>query len=490
MRFFGKKEIRVRDNLNEAPKSTLDLLSAIPDDAIEIRPLESYVEEFSVRYQKEDTFKEMVHDELELSGADKVYLALGKQIRPSWYRGRTDEMVTQCATNLRDKLENLVISREEAKRLREIRGTVLRTGSRLSKAVLSYQLANERYGETVNKKNKALSEAEKELERRHQEEEEIAVQEKARLHEDTDAEKLVEDSIDDLFKRNPFTKVNERGELVFNDQKIITVIEDRVLNEIVRDIERESGHGFMSKLKDSYDGVFSHFGEMRDISELSHMDPVMSLIYSRTKGFEQIQFPYMVARKFSAHSKTSLDTAITLDISRSMGGVKFEAAKRTTLAVSAVMRRLNPKNNTFSGYFSNDVHDCTTCELMRDVKINGLTRTDLALNWLGEKLANSGPSFAYLITDGVPAWGGVRQERCVKETIEAARKFSLNPDLSLRIFHIDPNEISFNIIKRIGEAAGPETRVSAVDSKSLGKDVVRDVANSIGVMSSIGGYNF
>src|SRR3989344_6098631 len=101
------------------------------------------------------------------------------------------------------------------------------------------------------------------------------------------------------------------------------------------------------------------------------------------------------------------------------------------------MRQLNPRNHTYLSVYSDLVEELRAAELLREMKAGGGTRTELALDWMRGKLEKSGPSFAYLITDGDP--------NDVPATIAAASQYRGLP-IFLRIILIDGDERTEGII--------------------------------------------
>ena len=163
---------------------------------------------------------------------------------------------------------------------------------------------------------------------------------------------------------------------------------------------------------------------------------------------------------------------------------RFQAAQQTALATTALMRKLNPKNNVYLSAFSDSLREISSLQLKKNVSPGGGTRTDYALKWLREKLEDSGPSIAYLITDGRPEWHGDDND-LVDMCVEEAKKFANNPYLMLRIFLIDGNEGTEKIIRRIGAAAGKSTKVIPVKNYEFSNGMIKDIANVINQMYAI-----
>jgi len=219
---------------------------------------------------------------------------------------------------------------------------------------------------------------------------------------------------------------------------------------------------------------------MRDLSDLPQVDWTKSIILSRTRGYRTPQHPYLVAGKFEGRGKVSLDTAIAIDNSRSMmNNNRLDAARKTGLAVSALMRKLNPDNETFLAKYSDRLDEISSAELMK-LRISGATRTDLALKWGLEKLSGRGPSFFYLVTDGVP-YPYSAEKNCYK----IAEQYKQHSDIMLRVFLIDGNDNAKKIIRKIGKAAGESTKVIPVESRKLASGVMKELSESMNDMMDI-----
>ncbi|HLC66905.1 MAG TPA: vWA domain-containing protein, partial [Candidatus Nanoarchaeia archaeon] len=298
----------------------------------------------------------------------------------------------------------------------------------------------------------------------------------------TDAEQIVRSALTAHLKRSPYLTVDSAGALTFDERKLVQRLESLFLTEIVDGIEQEEGRGFLTRARQRFEHVLSHWGEMEDLSEIAEVDWIESIILSRIRGYRVPVFPHFVVAKYeerpkNALGKKSVDTALAIDSSGSMDdNYRFEVAKKAAMATTALLRQLNPKNATYVSHFNNEVYDLSSPELLRQTNAGGGTRTEKALEWMIERLKDSGPSLAYLITDGDP--------NDVTATIAAAGKFKERPIL-LRIFLVDGNARTEEIIREIGRAAGPRTKVIPVRYDALGKDVLRDVSTSIGQMAEI-----
>ncbi len=247
---------------------------------------------------------------------------------------------------------------------------------------------------------------------------------------------------------------------------------------------QEGASGFMASVKNSYDGLIAYYAEIDELSELPNVEWRQSIAYSRAHGYRYPQFPYLISGKTddsSSRGRASIDTALSLDISGSMrDDGRFSVGQKTALALSALMRRMNPRNNTYLSVFNYHLEPVTSLKLLREVKPDGGTLTELALEWLIGTLKDSRPSIAYLMTDGRP--------NNIEATVMAARKFRDYPNILLRIFLIDGDAESEEIIRQIGRAAGPSTKVIPVKNYQLPSGLIKEISQAIKGMYAIDAF--
>lgn len=453
--------------------------------ADDILPLEEYVTLFSERYGQEKPFREMVHKYLGLSGLSKTGLTIGKHVRPSWYRRKTDEMIERYATKIRDDLVAAYEIRQDLKRiemaaeqLKDHATEVIVTEDAKEGTETSYMQDKESLSQDKRSATQAYDQMLEEDKRRAQELEE-------EIKRKTDAKNLVKEKIKEHIAQSSFVSVGPSGEFKFDEQKVVERLEDLFLDEIISGIETEDGSGFLSDAKATFRDVISYWGDLDDLTELGDVDWVQSAIRSRSKGYRLPQYPYLVSAKYESKGRSSIDTALMLDTSNSMDkNSRFQVAQKTALAMNALMRQLNPKNETYLGHFNSGVWDISAADLMKRVRPDGWTYTHQALDWLISKLQDRGPSMAYLITDGEPA--GFSD--AIDTTIKTAMRFQEHPYISLRIFLIDGDANTEDNVRRIGQAAGPRTKVIPVKNYELGSGVIRDVSQCIREMYDIGEF--
>ncbi len=437
---------------------------------------EKYVGLFSKRYKKEQPFREIIHRYLGLGKLDLLKLTFGNYFAPSWYRRKTEVMIRDYATDIRKKII-------ESKKLKDELEEVRKAEKELRRKEDERKLVEQRYTEQERKflgangqreaeKRKAEEELKQNVERENAKRDE----ERRRIEAETNAVEIARTQVKQYLAGSPLIKVNDRGEIGFNEEALTKKLEDLFLDDVLDEISRKDGNGgLFGKVRCDYIGLISYFDKMESLSELPMVDWIRSAIHSRTKGYRVPQFPHLITAKAEGKvkSKGSLDTAIVIDRSTSMRQhSRMDAARKTALATSALMRRLNPKNNSYLASYSDELSEISSRDLL-DLRAEGNTSTDLALKWLIEKLKDKGPSLAYLVTDGVP-W----PESALKNSLKIAQEFKKYP-IMLRVFLIDGEPKAREIIRDIGNAAGKNTKVICVDNYELAGGVIRNIGESI-----------
>ncbi len=438
-----------------------------------------YAKRFYHRYIKEKTFRKNVHHYLELSGYQKLTLTLGRIFFKSWYEKKTHSLIDDYSTKIKEDLEIAYLVQEEREQQKMMEELLEQDAEEIKEIEAATEEAETELEKTLREEEERKRKTESEFAAKLDDVEEERDSRLAKIEEETDVEEIVKEKLGEAVAGLKIVCKDGDGELTFDEERVVQKLEERFLSEIIEGIEHEDGVGFMAKVRETYDGIVAYWAEMEDLSELPNVDWVQSVINSRMHGYRLPQYPFFIAGKYEGRGKSSIDTAIALDTSSSMRhNNRFTAAQKTTLATHALMRKLNPQNETFLAEYNDGLFPITTADLMKTVKPRFWTRTDLALEWLYDTLAGRGPAFAYLVTDGYPEG----QNNIITRCMEAANAFQSNPCLMLRIFLIDGNSETRNIIRKIGKAAGPETRVIPVDNYELGGKMIRDISQSIGEM--------
>jgi len=437
-----------------------------------------FVESFSSRYRAEKSFQQMVHRYLGLSRFHKARLSVGRRLRPKWHARATESLIGTYADIIFGQLielENVEgdigtyqeVNRDVAQKLAESE----QSNASLNSSHVDYDIADRRRSEAVEQVQSSYS-AKAALE--EQRAAELARQIELR----TDAEAIVQEKLTAYVRNSDLLTTDDSGELAFDEERVVKKLEELCLNDIIDGIERAGHKGFRTRLKLAGEGHIEYFANIEDLTELPNVNWIASIIYSRTRGYRVPQYPFLVAGKREAEGRATIDTAISVDTSGSVRERgRWDAERRTTLALHALMRQLNPENETYLSAFNDELEaDISTAYLWNIRPQNG-TRTDYALNWLLDTLSGRGPSMAYLITDGRPTH--------MQATILAAERFPEHPYVKLRIFLVDADDKARENIRQIGQAAGPDTKVAFVDSYALGENVILDVADAIGQLHSI-----
>ncbi|MBI2672903.1 hypothetical protein HYX19_01465 [Candidatus Woesearchaeota archaeon] len=448
-------------------------------------PLERYIETFTERYEREQSFRDIVNRYLGIRFGKRFKISMLKVLKPTSYKREVDVLIKGYAVKIKEEAEKAIVLTKELEELKEAKKDLDSRVDEIETFNQHEQKAEEDYETSVHKKGEAEQQVKQEYGGKIQKE----IQDKKEAEKKITSqgpEELIRQELAKKILNSPFIKKADSGKLRFDDTALTHKLEDIFLEEIVREIEDKEGKlGFMQRTKSDYEGLIAYFDEIEDLSELSDVDWIDSTIYSRTKGYRVPQFPFLITGKPESKLKvmSCLDSAITFDTSGSMEGNKrFEIGQKTTLATHSLMRQLNSKNKVLLTNYSDTISQITTTDLIKSVSPHGGTRTDLALQWLIDTLKDSGLSLAYLITDGEPTHpSGNPVEECIK----IARKFRDYPHILFRIFLIDGNETTENNIRKIGSAAGPNTKVMPIKNYMLPSGMIKDIASSIKEMYSI-----
>lgn len=462
-------------------------LHALPrlDDILpDVLPLDSYITKFSRRYRDEQSFRDIVHKYLNLSRGQRFSLGVSKYFLPSHYQHRTDAMLQQYAAKIRSGLMTARQAQEELHTLRQTETELARYSVEVRETHDADVRLGNLYATAEAARAAAVGVVEAEFTERTRSLEERATQEIEGVRRETDAKALAETALRRTVESLPFLKMNQ-GSLEFDEHKLVERLQDLFLDEVIEGIEREEGTGFMAKVRARYREVLANWAEIEDLGQIDEVEWVESVILSRTKGYHVPQFPYMIAAQYeqsamSTLGKTSIDSAFSVDASGSMDtNSRFVVARKAAFAATSLMRQLNPRNQMYLSVFRDSVEELAALDMLRAMNAGGGTRTELALDWMRGKLERSGPSFAYLITDGDPNFPD--------QAIEAAARYR-NTDIFLRIFLIDGEPRTEAVIREIGKAAGPHTKVLPVKEYQMGGAIVKDIAASLRGMYDIANF--
>jgi hypothetical protein len=448
---------------------------------------DEYLTLFTERYKGEDDFRDVVHEYLDLTVFQRAGLAIGKRVFKKWYDQKTDSMVEHYAETVRkgvlsarDIMHSNLLKKYVEEEVEEKSSVVKKTNQSYERLENERQsLVERRDQERVDNLVQINQDREKKLRLLERQREEAKAM--------ASAQEVIGSHIRKKIENSSVVKKDSSGILLFDEEKIMGVLENLFLDEIIEGINNEDGGSFFTKIQSEFEGLVSHWEQINDLSELPRVNWIMSTIHSRAFGHQNATFPYLMVGQMEGFQKVnaSIDTATCLDTSGSMSTDKLNIAKKTSLSIGALMKRLNPNNECFLSHYNNKLHEVSSIEMYREVTSHGYTRTDLALNWLVDKLAGRGPSIANLITDGYPYSSGVDAQELA---YEAAEKFQDHPYLMLRIYLVDGDAEARGIVKKIGKIAsggdnvsdkGKKVRFIPVDSSALGGNVIRNVHEAI-----------
>jgi hypothetical protein len=457
--------------------------AATPAAAPPILSLEEFVEKFTIRYDSEDSFKEMVHKYLNVSTIKKAALGVGKHIFKGWYEKETDKIIMSYAERIRTEIVEAAKLLEDNDSLRAASCTYEKADSELKQVEQQQLEAKQGLDEAVNEMAAKLDETKDKYRTLIQEEKGAAEKTKEEIKKATDADRIVKDTLNRYIKKSGLFVVGGDGRLGFDETILSKKFEDLYLKEIIDGMASEGDTGFMSRMREAYEGIVTHVEELEDISEIDNLEIVESIIHSRTRGYRRPVFPYLMVGKFESQEalRTTIDTATSTDISGSMSeNGRIIVAKKTNLAISALMRKLNPKHNHYQSVFNLYLKEVDTIDIIKNVSADGGTNTHLAIDWFIEKLKDSGMSIANLITDGAP--------NTPELAYEAAKRMRDYPNILLRIYLIDGDKETEKIVRNIGKYAGNSTKVIPLKNYQLAGGVLKGLEESLIQMYSISNF--
>ena len=471
-----------KDTIENVPASLEKVVEEEETVGITDKNLDTYVAEFTRQYQQEETFKGLVHQYLNLTVWNRLGLTFAKIFRKNWYQQKTAKVVedyahkvledTKKTKSIQKDLEEITqLSRELEERAKEVKATAVEK-----------EEAKEGCQKIEQEQQEAKQEVVAEYQNRKKQIEQAAAAAQQQIQLRTDAEAIVKGKLKEYVIGSGMVKVDQEGRLTFDEEKMMTALEDKLLNETIDAIEKEDSRtGFLARVKDIYDGTIASFDEMSSYDTIHSVEWTQTIIHAREQGQEFPRLPhhfiYGVPGTTETKGKASIDTAIVIDRSGSMkDNGRWTVAQQTGFSARALMRKLNPDNNTYFAVYNNQVTPVNSAELKKIIPDGG-TSTHLAVDWLVDTLKDGGPALAYLITDGAPD--------SVDEAVKAAEKFREYPYLRLRILLVDGDPTTKNIVRRIGKAAGEDTKVMNINNYELRAGMIRNLHESIGDLQSI-----
>jgi hypothetical protein len=430
-------------------------------------------ENFLTRYRKDRQFQLQVHKYLNISRYSRMKLGLAKYMSQSWYSRQTDEIITVYATKVQEGLILEQRLHEQMEALRVYEQMAREKGASLQKKVLQLGELKQNENAAADRVNQRIARISEGFNAVVKEELNVVEGLKSQIVQDTDATAMVQLKLKQHLMSTGLVKMDENGQLTFDEENIGKRFEQLALNDVLENVGEAVG-GYIAKVQNKFEGLITSWADLEDVSELNDVDWVASAVYSRSKGYALPQYPYLIAGKRSSivHGKTAVNSAIAIDRSGSMvENNRMLVASKAGLAQRALMRKLNPYNEVHASVYNSGVTVVDSIGMVRGIVPSGGTRTDLALEWLLSSLEGKGPGIAQLLTDGGP------DDPKLAET--AAAKFKNHPYLLLRIFLIDGNPTTEEIMKGVAYAAGPRTKIASIKNYTVGGEIVKDISACI-----------
>jgi hypothetical protein len=442
---------------------------------------------FEHLYGQDPSTRDAVHEHAGISAGEIMRLQMAKLVLPGWHKRSVRKMVTGYAEHIHAQMRDLEELAALEAELSKTENQLQETESRATEEEARLTEVQEKHEAVA-----ALLEADKEQLENHAQESIAAfeAQTKQRIEtvvEATDPTVQSRRLIENQLLQSDLLQKDDDGNIDFNEAAIVNRLEELFLSEFIKGIEDREGRGsWLDRQVNSLAGSRSpRLDRIRSVAEMKHVDWVASTKYAQSRGLPMPCYPFLLTRQADddvEKQSGTVNTAICIDTSPSMrDNQRFSVARKLALALNALMRRINPGRRVRLGHFNFQAHSTTASELFRMVTLRNNTNTHLALDWLHDNLVDARPAIAYLITDGAPS---SRNHQLVK----AAAKFTQYDDLHLRIVLVDGDARAKNIIRRIGEAAGSETKVITVKTDELAGEVIVDVVNTIEGIYSIADF--
>jgi hypothetical protein len=465
-----------------------DLEKKVMSKDIVILPEEQYVPLFTKKYGERVYFRKVVHKYLSLSKVELLKLEVGGVFARGWYQKKIGEIITQYAHRTREDLvtyrgqleerekaeEELRIAEEEAKTKKDEKERLEEMKDNAEEELNTTQSSLEHEKEMVDE----------EFVRKKDEEKERARTEKERIKDRTDARKIVADQVMKHIESSGMIRRDESGMMSFNEETMAKKLEDVLLYEVVEEVEKQRGAGFLTKARGEFNKVLSGWGELEDLDEMGDIDWTETVINSRSQGFKYPRMQHFITAKYEGRAKASLVTHINsgigIDRSGSMAGKNMEMAAKAGLSLRAMMRKMSPDNETsifsYSSYVSGKLTTPQVLELVGD----GGTRTDLMMKTLLDEFKDKGPANLYIITDGAPD--------NVDDCINVASEYKQYPNVRLVLYLIDGDKNTEENIRKIGKAAGQKTKVANIKNFVLPGGMLMDVVDSMSEIYDISNF--
>ncbi|HLP79599.1 MAG TPA: hypothetical protein VK158_03120 [Acidobacteriota bacterium] len=446
---------------------------------------EAYIRSFGSRYRGDVQFREKVHEYLNLSRTEKFKLSVGKRIFTGWYERKTNDLISQYATHVYEKRLQALEITQGLSSIGSKAQSIVGTKNEIDAKKTAAQTLEQTVTQVQQSESQAVQDVAATYEAKTQEEL-AAIEQKKQEIQNADVTRIAQEKIrEHLVDTGVFSK-DRYGSLTFNDDKLVSRLQDSLLDETLKGLSVAGKSGIKEKAIAAFNGIFDRYTHMEDMSELPNVDWFATNVNMKIAGRSRpIIEDFVVAKyKTPTYRELGLDTAITVDYSGSMDyratdtKTRWDIAQQMGGAAAAMMRQLSSKNKVSLSVFNhNRVTSLTHAEYLKLSTPNEGTPMHLGLKWLRETLTDRRLSMAYLVSDGAPD--------SLSDAVQEAEYFASMPNVLLRIFLVDGDGQAKENVKAIGKAAGPKTRVMLIDSKKLAGNMILDLTKTLGELKSI-----
>lgn len=474
----------VQENVS-SNENILVLPNGLTPEELGVKPVTEYIKTYKEKYYTLEWVRNSIHKKAGLSKASLFQLNFWKRFNNDKYVEETSNLIEQYAGVARENTIKKKFIEYMSKEALKVNTQVQNHEAELAKLDKKKKIAEEELQQLSVK-----TEAEKynlidTLKKQSSQVNEKLKESISSLEKNYDAEDIIQKQLEELIASSDLLVSNPNGTKTFNDNLMMQYYEDLMLNDVISGMgsykTTESIVNTMKRELRQY--KISHQDMISDPSELADVDWNQSLINAREHGRKKPMYNDLIVDKYSGRKSPTngnIDTALVLDASGSMeDDNKWDIAKKTIFAFQSLLRKMNPDNKTYLTLFSDLLQpNITSKELMdiSDKDIDGSTATADALDWMLDTLKDKELAIGYLFTDGLP--------NNVDKTVNAARNFRNYPNVILRIFYINSKKDFYfaeseKNIKRIGRAAGRDTKVVFVDPSKLAGNAITDISQSI-----------
>jgi len=188
---------------------------------------EDYVAKFTDRYQTENSFQGLVHSYLNLSSLTKLELKIGAKVFKKWHQKKTEGIIRQYASKIIDDGQRSDRIKEDLVEINRLENELQENASKI-KETRSTKLEDEqKYQQSLAAEEQAKQDLDQEFDGKHRELSEKTAATAEEIKARTDAAALVKEKVKEHIIRSGIVKVDEMGQISFDEEKIVRVFEDR-----------------------------------------------------------------------------------------------------------------------------------------------------------------------------------------------------------------------------------------------------------------------